>query len=83
MEKELRTQIQELEQSLPPLTQEQAEKLELASRELALSGITERVLKQGEAAPDFTLPNPVGTPVSLSAALKNGPVVVTFYRGMW
>lgn len=37
----------------------------------------------GEQAPEFTLPNPTGQSVSLAELLKNGPVVVTFYRGDW
>lgn len=37
----------------------------------------------GEQAPEFTLPNPTGQSVSLAELLKNGPVVVTFYRGGW
>jgi peroxiredoxin len=80
---ELRTQIAELERSLPPLPPEKAQLLEKAARELALSGITGQVVKQGAQAPDFTLPNAVGRPVSLEDALKSGPVVVTFYRGIW
>jgi peroxiredoxin len=83
MEPQLRSQIQELEQSLPPLSPEQSLLLERAAQELALSGITERVLKTGAQAPDFTLPNAVGMPVNLDTALKSGPVVVTFYRGIW
>lgn len=83
MEPELGSQIKELEQSLPPLSPEQSLLLEQAARELALSGITEQVLKAGAQAPDFTRPNPVGTPVNLDAALESGPVVVTFYRGIW
>jgi peroxiredoxin len=83
MEPDLKSQIQALERSLPPLSPQQAEQLERASLELALSGITERVLKTGDLAPDFMLPNAVGVPVSLSRALIGGPVVVTFYRGIW
>ena len=41
------------------------------------------MLKAGEQAPDFTLPNAVGRPVTLSRFLADGPVVVTFYRGIW
>jgi peroxiredoxin len=82
-EPELKTQIAELDRSLPPLAPEQSQLLEQAARELALSGITELVLKNGAQAPGFTLPNAVGRPVSLDAALENGPVVVTFYRGIW
>jgi thiol-disulfide isomerase/thioredoxin len=43
----------------------------------------EKALKTGERAPDFTLPNPSGRPVSLSGLLRGGPGVVTFYRGGW
>jgi peroxiredoxin len=83
METDLKSQIQELERSLPPLPPEQSRLLEQAALELSLSGITDRVLKTGDQAPDFTLPNAVGRPVSLENALSSGPVVVTFYRGHW
>ncbi|GFO61215.1 alkyl hydroperoxide reductase [Geomonas silvestris] len=83
MEPELRTQIEELERSLPPLPPEQSQQLEEAARQLALSGIAERVLKAGGQAPDFTLPNAVGRPTNLEHALARGPVLVTFYRGIW
>ncbi|MDP2608873.1 MULTISPECIES: peroxiredoxin-like family protein [unclassified Oceanobacter] len=37
----------------------------------------------GQTAPDFSLPNASGEPVSLAAMLANGPVVIAFYRGSW
>lgn len=40
-------------------------------------------LRIGDTAPDFTLKTPDGREVSLGALLKEGPVVVTFYRGGW
>ncbi len=40
-------------------------------------------LRVGEKAPDFTLVNAFGKKVTLSAQLKKGPVVLTFYRGAW
>jgi peroxiredoxin len=40
-------------------------------------------LKVGERAPDFTLSNAFGTPVTLYEELENGPVVLVFYRGAW
>ena len=40
-------------------------------------------LKLGEKAPDFTLKNAFGQKVKLSTALKNGPVILSFYRGAW
>jgi len=50
---------------------------------LIRSGIAQHSLQVGEAAPDFTLPDALGRPVSLPELLKQGPVVVTFYRGEW
>jgi len=43
----------------------------------------EKALKTGDHAPDFTLPNASGRPVSLGALLRDGAAVVTFYRGGW
>lgn len=40
-------------------------------------------LKEGDKAPNFTLANPLGEPVSLYDELAKGPVVLTFYRGSW
>ena len=40
----------------------------------------EKTLKTDDHAPDFTLPNPSGRPVSLAGQLRVGPAVVTFYR---
>jgi len=36
-------------------------------------------LKVGDRAPDFTLPDTEGTPVTLSALLRSGPVILAFY----
>ncbi|MBK1854090.1 redoxin domain-containing protein [Verrucomicrobiaceae bacterium 5K15] len=54
-----------------------------ALRELEVSGIYARVLKVGDKAPDFTLGNPDGQQVRLATLLKQGPVVLTWYRGGW
>ena len=40
-------------------------------------------LRIGERAPDFTLPNQRGERVSLSERLSVGPVILSFYRGVW
>lgn len=40
-------------------------------------------IKLGEKAPDFTLPDAFGEKVTLSKLLKQGPVVLVFYRGAW
>ncbi|HSA90562.1 MAG TPA: peroxiredoxin-like family protein [Burkholderiales bacterium] len=51
--------------------------------QLAAAGIAARAVGTGDAAPDFTLPNARGEPVTLSELLANGPVVLAFYRGGW
>ncbi len=50
----------------------------MASQLLAmLLGAT--ALKVGDKAPDFTLPDTDGTPVTLSRLLEKGPVILAFY----
>jgi AhpC/TSA family protein len=51
--------------------------------DLRASGITNRVARIGDPAPDFTLPNGVGQPVSLKGLVARGPAVLSFYRGRW
>jgi len=41
------------------------------------------ILKVGDKAPDFALPNGDGKTVSLSDYISRGPVVLVFYRGFW
>jgi peroxiredoxin len=50
---------------------------------VAESGILDRVKKVGDQAPDFALKNAAGTEIKLSDLLKDGPVVLTWYRGGW
>ncbi len=69
--------------TIKKLPQETVELMLNKTAELENSGIAENALKVGDIAPDFQLPNPVGDSVSLSDLLKNGPVVLTFYRGGW
>src|SRR5438105_7626087 len=57
--------------------------MERATRELIASGLAQRALKIGDKAPDFTLPDPNGRAVSSAALLANGPLIVSFYRGVW
>ena len=47
------------------------------------SGVLDRALKVGDNAPDFALPDGSGKVVRLADQLKQGPVVVTWYRGAW
>lgn len=52
-------------------------------QQLIASGAAERALKEGQQVEDFTLPDALGRAVTLSHLLKEGPVVVIFYRGSW
>jgi AhpC/TSA family len=57
--------------------------MQKATDDLRASGIMDRVARVGAPAPDFTLPNATGQPVSLAALRALGPVVLSFYRGRW
>lgn len=59
------------------------EEIKKAVEHLANSGIMDRVFKAGDRAPDFTLEDARGDQVSLESLLRRGPVVLTFYRGLW
>jgi len=50
---------------------------------LAKIPATPTVLRVGEPAPDFTLPDASGAPVSLASFRERTPVVLVFYRGYW
>lgn len=47
------------------------------------SGILDKALNVGAKAPNFTLNNATNKSVSLYDELKNGPVILTWYRGGW
>jgi peroxiredoxin/nucleoside-diphosphate-sugar epimerase len=40
-------------------------------------------LNIGDKAPDFTLEDPTGKPITLYEELAKGPVIIVFYRGEW
>ena len=51
--------------------------------ELRAGAISRTMLKVGNRAPDIALENAKGERIDVSAPLKKGPVIVTFYRGGW
>jgi len=57
--------------------------MDRATAELIASGAAQRALKAGDIAPDFSLPGPDGTLVSSRELLAQGPLVISFYRGVW
>jgi len=52
-------------------------------KDVVTAKVVESARKVGDLAPDFTLHDAKGNTVTLSEELKNGPVVLTWYRGGW
>ena len=50
---------------------------------LAQSGIEKTSCQAGDKMPSFILPNVAGQMVSSEAILAKGPMVLSFYRGIW
>jgi len=69
----------------PPYNAPQSviEVMRRATAELRDSGQAERALKVGDKAPAFTLNDPDGNEVSSTDLLGKGPLIVSFYRGVW
>jgi uncharacterized peroxidase-related enzyme len=59
------------------------ETMHRATAELRASGLADNALKVGDKASHFTLTDQDGNAVSSAALLKQGPLVVSFYRGVW
>ncbi|MCW6512777.1 peroxiredoxin-like family protein [Lichenifustis flavocetrariae] len=59
------------------------ETMHSATAELIASGAATKALKAGDKAPSFTLQDPDGQPVSSADLLAKGPLVLSFYRGVW
>lgn len=57
--------------------------MERATAELIASGQAGRAIKAGNRAPQFTLKDQDGNVVSSADLLSKGPLIVTFYRGVW
>jgi thiol-disulfide isomerase/thioredoxin len=54
-----------------------------ATAELKASGLAERAKKVGDKAPAFMLKDPEGNVMSSQDLLAKGPLIVSFYRGVW
>jgi peroxiredoxin len=64
-------------------TKEVLDTMHRATAELIESGQAQRAKKAGDVAPEFTLNDSDGKPVSSRELLAKGPLVVSFYRGVW
>lgn len=74
-------QLSKIEEAdTPPATQAIMRR---AVEELRASGACERVIKVGAHAPDFDLVDQNRQQVRLSDLRKQGPVILSFYRGVW
>ena len=58
-------------------------KLDAGIERLVGSGLAEGAFGVGRKVPDVVMPDAAGRPVSLYERLKDGPVVLTFFRGSW
>jgi peroxiredoxin len=59
------------------------ETMHRATAELIGSGAARRAKKAGDVAPSFSLKDPEGNVISSADLLKRGPLVLSFYRGVW
>jgi peroxiredoxin len=64
-------------------SQERLATMKRATDELIDSGQAQRAKKAGDTAPEFTLLDPDGKQVRSRDLLAKGPLVISFYRGVW
>lgn len=64
-------------------TREAVETMHRATAELKASGAEDRALKVGDSAPGFILFNQDHMRIASDDLLREGPVVVSFFRGHW
>ena len=80
----LKDEIKKMQEEMLPQIPEDALKLIFGkTEELIKSGIAEHALNEGDEIPQINLPNAVGKTIDVNSMLKEGPVVIIFYRGAW
>lgn len=74
-----------LESGAPPynVPREAIEIMHRATAELKASGIEDRALKVDDRAPSFTLFNQDHVRVASTDLPREGPLVISFFRGHW
>ncbi len=68
---------------IPQIPEEALSTMMAATQALVDTGLADKALNAGQACPDFELKNAHGNNISLDEQLKNGPQVISFYRGAW
>ena len=71
---------EQFEASAPP---EALAVMHRATNDLLASDIMQGVLKTGDRAPEFSLSDQDDNRINTSDLLSDGPLVVSFYRGVW
>jgi len=71
---------EKFEASLPP---EVKAVMHRATDDLAQSGVMEKVLQPGMEMAHFSLVDEEGNSVNSQDLVAKGPLVVSFYRGVW
>lgn len=83
---QLQEKLRELKKSFVAsgkATPEMLGTMEKATEELRSSGILQLALKVGQRAPAFELPDQDGRAIASSDLLAKGPLVLSFFRGVW
>ena len=80
LNQQIRDTIQMFREALP---QEVGALIEQGAGEISALDIVENALKNGDEAPAFDLKKYGGGTGTLAGYLEEGPLVVTFYRGVW
>ncbi len=80
LNQQIQQTIQVFRDTLPP---ELNALIEQGAGEISALSIVENALQAGDKAPEFNLQNYSGESRSLADYLKQGPLVLTFYRGLW
>lgn len=80
LQKQLDETVQSIKQSVPA---DMFDTIVSETEQLKATGIEGRTVQNDETAPDFTLKNHLGKVMNLGSMLKEGPLVVSFYRGGW
>ena len=62
---------------------EAIEKMRRATAELKASGLEDRALKVGDRAPEFKLFNQDHVGVNSAELVRQGALIVSFFRGHW
>ena len=80
----LQEQIQEFQSNLlESIPKETLQTIQNSTVEMINSGIEERTIKKGSRIPVFSLPNSSGKLVNSIELLRDGPLIISFYRGAW